>query len=65
MACMVIFASIGVKCLYPHGQDGPSSKGAGNAMIVFTCLLYILLCDDMGPCCLYCGCRVIPFEGQI
>ena len=35
MACMVIFASVGVKCLYPHGVDGPSSKGAGNAIDVY------------------------------
>ncbi|CAI4870309.1 AFH_G0006650.mRNA.1.CDS.1 [Saccharomyces cerevisiae] len=65
MACMVIFASIGVKCLYPHGQDGPSSKGAGNAMIVFTCFYIFCFATTWAPCCLYCGCRVIPFEGQI
>ncbi|KTA96030.1 High-affinity hexose transporter HXT6, partial [Nakaseomyces glabratus] len=29
-ACMVVFASVGVTRLYPHGMDQPSSKGAGN-----------------------------------
>ncbi|CAI4310463.1 AEH_G0006690.mRNA.1.CDS.1 [Saccharomyces cerevisiae] len=49
MACMVIFASIGVKCLYPHGQDGPSSKGAGNAMIVFTCFYIFCFATTWAP----------------
>ena len=40
LACMVIFASVGVTSLYPNGTDAPSSKGAGNCMIVFT-MFYI------------------------
>lgn len=40
LACMVIFASVGVTSLYPNGKDAPSSKGAGNCMIVFT-MFYI------------------------
>ncbi|EHN00005.1 Hxt17p, partial [Saccharomyces cerevisiae x Saccharomyces kudriavzevii VIN7] len=49
MACMVIFASIGVKCLYPHGEDAPSSKGAGNAMIVFTCFYIFCFASTWAP----------------
>ncbi|CAI4059653.1 hypothetical protein N7582_001399 [Saccharomyces uvarum] len=49
MACMVIFASVGVKCLYPHGVDGPSSKGAGNAMIVFTCFYIFCFATTWAP----------------
>ncbi|CUS25238.1 LAQU0S45e00122g1_1 [Lachancea quebecensis] len=37
MACMVIYASVGVTRLYPNGHDHEASKGAGNCMIVFTC----------------------------
>lgn len=40
MACMVIYASVGVTRLYPNGMDQPSSKGAGNCMICFT-MFYI------------------------
>lgn len=36
VSCMVVFASVGVTRLKPHGKDGPSSKGAGNCMIVFS-----------------------------
>ncbi|CAI4046300.1 hypothetical protein N7582_003778 [Saccharomyces uvarum] len=36
MACMVIYASVGVTRLYPNGKSHPSSKGAGNCMICFT-----------------------------
>ncbi|AMD19249.1 HBR348Cp [Eremothecium sinecaudum] len=35
---MIPYASIGTKALYPNGPDMPSSKPAGNAMIVVTCL---------------------------
>ncbi|KAG0665552.1 hexose transporter hxt1 [Maudiozyma exigua] len=49
MACMVIFASVGVKCLYPHGDDGPSSKGAGNVMIVFTCFYLFCFATSWAP----------------
>lgn len=40
LVCMVVFSSVGVTRLYPNGQDAPSSKGAGNCMIVFT-MFYI------------------------
>ncbi|CCE92263.1 sugar porter family MFS transporter TDEL_0E00200 [Torulaspora delbrueckii] len=40
MACMVIYASVGVTRLYPNGMDQPTSKGAGNCMICFT-MFYI------------------------
>lgn len=42
MACMVIFASVGVTRLYPNGMDQPTSKGAGNCMICFT--MFYLFC---------------------
>lgn len=34
---MVVFASVGVKRLYPNGKNGSSSKGAGDCMIIFSC----------------------------
>lgn len=37
VCCFVVFASVGVKRLYPNGKSEPSSKGAGNCMIVFSC----------------------------
>ncbi|QLQ80705.1 hypothetical protein HG537_0E00580 [Torulaspora globosa] len=40
MCCFVVFASVGVTRLWPHGQKNGASKGAGNCMIVFT-MFYI------------------------
>lgn len=40
MACMVIYASVGVTRLHPNGMDAPTSQGAGNCMICFT-MFYI------------------------
>ncbi|QLL33146.1 hypothetical protein HG536_0E00560 [Torulaspora globosa] len=40
MCCFVVFASVGVTRLWPHGQANGASKGAGNCMIVFT-MFYI------------------------
>merc|ERR1711862_68413 len=37
ICCYVVYASVGVTRLWPNGQDQPSSKGAGNCMIVFAC----------------------------
>merc|ERR1712012_82459 len=34
ICCYVVYASVGVTRLWPNGQDQPSSKGAGNCMIV-------------------------------
>ncbi|EGA73935.1 Gal2p [Saccharomyces cerevisiae AWRI796] len=65
MACMVIYASVGVTRLYPHGKSQPSSKGAGNCMIVFTCFLYFLLCHNLGASCLGHHSRIIPTESQV
>ncbi len=48
-ACMVIYASVGVTRLYPHGQDQPSSKGAGNCMICFTCFYIFCFATTWAP----------------
>ncbi|CCF57726.1 hypothetical protein KAFR_0D00790 [Kazachstania africana CBS 2517] len=48
--CMVIYASVGVKSLYPHGRSNPSSKSAGDVMIVFTCLYIFCFATTWGPC---------------
>ncbi|CCE66170.1 hypothetical protein TPHA_0P00120 [Tetrapisispora phaffii CBS 4417] len=49
MACMVIYASVGVTSLYPNGDDQPSSKGAGNCMIVFTCFYIFCYATTWAP----------------
>ncbi|SCV17310.1 probable High-affinity hexose transporter HXT6 [Nakaseomyces glabratus] len=48
-ACMVVFASVGVTRLWPNGQDQPSSKGAGNCMIVFTCFYIFCFATTWAP----------------
>ncbi|GAV54070.1 hypothetical protein ZYGR_0AK05720 [Zygosaccharomyces rouxii] len=48
-ACFVIFASVGVTRLWPHGRDEPSSKTAGNVMIVFTCLFIFSFATTWAP----------------
>lgn len=48
-ACFVVFASVGVTRLYPNGEDQPSSKGAGNAMIVFTCFFIFCFATSWAP----------------
>ncbi|CCF57727.1 hypothetical protein KAFR_0D00800 [Kazachstania africana CBS 2517] len=47
--CMVIYASVGVKSLYPHGRSNPSSKSAGDVMIVFTCFYIFCFATTWGP----------------
>lgn len=47
--CFVIFASVGVTSLWPHGRDLPSSKPAGNVMIVFTCLFIFSFATTWAP----------------
>ncbi|KAL3230183.1 putative glucose transporter HXT5 [Nakaseomyces bracarensis] len=48
-ACMVVFASVGVTRLWPHGKGNGSSKGAGNCMIVFTCLYIFCFATTWAP----------------
>ncbi|KAL3231158.1 putative glucose transporter HXT5 [Nakaseomyces bracarensis] len=48
-ACMVVFASVGVTRLWPHGQGNGSSKGAGNCMIVFTCFYIFCFATTWAP----------------
>ncbi|GME80893.1 unnamed protein product [Ambrosiozyma monospora] len=47
--CLVIFASVGVKPLYPHGYDGETSKSAGYVMLVFTCLFIFFFATTWAP----------------
>ncbi|CCF57721.1 hypothetical protein KAFR_0D00740 [Kazachstania africana CBS 2517] len=49
MCCMVVYASVGVTRLYPNGMDQPSSKGAGNCMIVFTCFYIFCFATTWAP----------------
>ncbi|CAI4631049.1 BFH_collapsed_G0036210.mRNA.1.CDS.1 [Saccharomyces cerevisiae] len=49
MACMVIYASVAVTRLHPNGKDQPSSKGAGNCMIVFTCFYIFCYATTWAP----------------
>lgn len=49
LVCMVVFASVGVTRLYPNGQDAPSSKGAGNCMIVFTMFYIFFFATTWAP----------------
>ena len=48
--CMVVFASVGVTRLWPHGPNaGVSSKGAGNCMIVFACFFIFCFATTWAP----------------
>ncbi|AAS53170.1 AFL204Cp [Eremothecium gossypii ATCC 10895] len=47
--CMAIFASVGVTKLWPNGEDQPSSKPAGNVMIVFTCIYIFFFATTWAP----------------
>ncbi|CCK69118.1 sugar porter family MFS transporter KNAG_0B06940 [Huiozyma naganishii CBS 8797] len=49
VACFVVYASVGVTRLYPNGMDQPSSKGAGNCMIVFTCFFIFCFATTWAP----------------
>ena len=48
-ACMVIYAAVGVKRLWPHGKGNGSSKGAGNCMIVFACFFIFCFASTWAP----------------
>lgn len=47
--CFVVFASVGVTRLWPDGRDQPSSKSAGNTMIVFTCFFIFCFATTWAP----------------
>lgn len=47
--CFVVFATVGVTSLWPNGKDQPSSKGAGNVMIVFTCFFIFCFATTWAP----------------
>ena len=49
LVCMIVFASVGVTKLWPDGMDMPSSKAAGNVMIVFTCLYIFCFATTWAP----------------
>ena len=48
-ACMVVYASVGVTRLWPNGKSQPSSKGAGNCMIVFACFYIFCFATTWAP----------------
>lgn len=48
-ACFVVFASVGVTRLWPNGRNEPSSKPAGDIMIVFTCLFIFCFATTWAP----------------
>ncbi|CCF59003.1 hypothetical protein KAFR_0F04080 [Kazachstania africana CBS 2517] len=47
--CFAIYGAIGVKALYPNGESQPSSKSAGNVMIVFTCFYIFSFATTWAP----------------
>ncbi|CCD25511.1 sugar porter family MFS transporter NDAI_0F01930 [Naumovozyma dairenensis CBS 421] len=49
VCCMVVFASVGVTRLWPHGKGNGSSKGAGNCMIVFSCFFIFCFATTWAP----------------
>ena len=49
VCCYVVYASVGVTRLWPNGQDQPSSKGAGNCMIVFACFYIFCFATTWAP----------------
>ncbi|QLQ78329.1 hypothetical protein HG537_0A05760 [Torulaspora globosa] len=48
-ACFVVFATVGVTSLWPQGKQAPSSKSAGNVMIVFTCIFIFCFATTWAP----------------
>lgn len=49
LVCMVIFASIGVKNLYPHGYGLDANKSVGDAMIFLSCFFIFFFATTWGP----------------
>ena len=50
VCCYVVYASVGVTKLWPHGPNaGVSSKGAGNCMIVFACFFIFCFATTWAP----------------
>ncbi|GMM30241.1 hexose transporter [Martiniozyma asiatica (nom. inval.)] len=47
--CLLIFASIGVKSLYPDGYDGDANKPVGNAMIFLSCFFIFFFATTWAP----------------
>ncbi|AQZ11821.1 HXT5 (YHR096C) and HXT3 (YDR345C) [Zygosaccharomyces parabailii] len=49
--CYVVYASVGVTLLWPHGKnnDAGSSKGAGNCMICFACFYIFCFATTWAP----------------
>ncbi|CCK73122.1 sugar porter family MFS transporter KNAG_0M02690 [Huiozyma naganishii CBS 8797] len=49
IACLVVYASVGVRRLFPNGRDRPASKGAGDCMICFTCFYIVCFATTWAP----------------
>ncbi|CAI4057329.1 hypothetical protein SUVZ_02G4570 [Saccharomyces uvarum] len=49
VCCYVVYASVGVTKLWPHGQNNGSSKGAGNCMICFACFYIFCFATTWAP----------------
>lgn len=49
VCCYVVYASVGVTRLHPNGLNNPSSKGAGNCMIVFACFFIFCFATTWAP----------------
>ncbi|ODV76449.1 sugar porter family MFS transporter [Cyberlindnera jadinii NRRL Y-1542] len=62
IVCFVIFASLGVTKLYPHGRDEASDKGTGNAMIFFACIYIFFFATTWGPCCFVVVSEIYPIR---
>lgn len=48
--CLLIYASIGVKALYPHSFGVDPNIGCGDAMIFLACLFIFFFAISWGPC---------------
>ena len=49
VCCYVVYASVGVTRLHPNGMNNPTSKGAGNCMIVFACFFIFCFATTWAP----------------
>lgn len=47
--CLLIYAIIGTKFLFPHGYDAPSSTNFGIGMVIVTCVFIFAFATSYGP----------------
>ncbi|CCC71670.1 hypothetical protein NCAS_0H03600 [Naumovozyma castellii] len=64
VCCFVVYASVGVKRLYPEGRKHKeiTSKGAGDCMIVFSCFFIFSFACTLAPICWVVVSETFPLE---